>query len=63
MRSTLVALSMLARAGAHRYIFTVHALKTDKIEVPADASAALVGLMLNANRLAKASFEARYGRK
>ena len=47
----------------HRYIFTVHALKTDKIEVPADASAALVGFMLNANRLVKASFEARYGRK
>ena len=47
----------------HRYIFTVHALKTDKIEVPADASAALVGFMVNANRLAKASFEARYGRK
>ncbi len=47
----------------HRYVFTVHALKTDKIEVPADASAALVGFMLNANRLAKASFEARYGRK
>ena len=47
----------------HRYIFTVHALKTDKIEVPADASAALVGFMLNANRLAKASFEARFGRK
>jgi len=47
----------------HRYIFTVHALKTDKIEVPADASAALVGFMVNANRLGKASFEARYGRK
>jgi len=47
----------------HRYIFTVHALKTDKIEVPPDATAALVGFMLNANRLGKASFEARYGRK
>ena len=47
----------------HRYIFTVHALKTDKIDVPADASAALVGFMLNANRLGKASFEAKYGRK
>ena len=46
----------------HRYIFTVHALKTDKIDVPADASAALVGFMINANRLAKASFEAKYGR-
>src|SRR6185369_10126567 len=39
----------------HRYIFTVHALKTEKIDVPADASAALVGFMINANRLAKAS--------
>jgi Raf kinase inhibitor-like YbhB/YbcL family protein len=47
----------------HRYIFTVHALKTDKIEVPPDASAALVGFMVNANRIGKASFEARYGRK
>ena len=47
----------------HRYVFTVHALKTEKIEVPADASAALVGFMINANRLGKASFEARYGRK
>ena len=46
----------------HRYIFTVHALKTDKIEVPADASAALVGFMINANKLGKASFQAKYGR-
>jgi len=47
----------------HRYIFTVYALKTDKIDVPADASAALVGFMINANKLAKAGFEAKYGRK
>ena len=46
----------------HRYIFTVYALKTDKIEVPADASAALVGFMINANKLGKASFQAKYGR-
>lgn len=46
----------------HRYIFTVHALKVPKIEVPADASAALVGFMINANRLGKASFTATYGR-
>lgn len=45
----------------HRYIFTVHALKTEKIEVPPDASAALVGFMINANRIGKASFEAKYG--
>jgi Raf kinase inhibitor-like YbhB/YbcL family protein len=47
----------------HRYVFTVHALKTDKIDVPADASAALVGFMIHANHLGKASFEAKYGRK
>ncbi|MBI3156503.1 MAG: YbhB/YbcL family Raf kinase inhibitor-like protein [Burkholderiales bacterium] len=47
----------------HRYIFTVHALKVDKLDLPPDATAALVGFMINANRLGKASFEARYGRK
>lgn len=46
----------------HRYIFTVYALKTDKIDVPADASAALIGFMLNANKLATASFTAKFGR-
>ena len=47
----------------HRYIFTVHALKVDKLDLPPDATAALVGFMINANRVGKASFEARYGRK
>jgi Raf kinase inhibitor-like YbhB/YbcL family protein len=46
----------------HRYVFTVFALKTDKLEVPADATAAMVGFNLNANKLASASFTARYGR-
>lgn len=46
----------------HRYIFTVHALKTDKLEIPADATAALAGYMINANALGKASFTATYGR-
>ena len=47
----------------HRYIFTVYALKTDKLDVPADGTAALVGFMINANKLAAASFTAKYGRK
>ncbi len=47
----------------HRYIFTVHALKLDKLDVPADATAALTGFMINGNLLGKASFTARYGRK
>lgn len=46
----------------HRYIFTVHALKVEKLEVPADATAALIGYMLNANKLGTASFTATYGR-
>jgi Raf kinase inhibitor-like YbhB/YbcL family protein len=47
----------------HRYIFTVFALKVDKIDADADASGALVGFMLNANKLGKAGFTATYGRK
>lgn len=46
----------------HRYIFTVHALKTETIDVPADASAAMIGFMIHANSLGKASFTALYGR-
>ncbi len=46
----------------HRYVFTVHALTVDMLDVPADATAALTGFMINANTLATASFTARYGR-
>jgi len=47
----------------HRYIFTVYALKQDKLEVPVDASPAMVGYMTKANSLGSASFTAKYGRK
>ena len=46
----------------HRYIFTVFALKTEKIDVPTDATAALIGFMINANMIGEASFTAKYGR-
>ncbi|MDR3452382.1 MAG: YbhB/YbcL family Raf kinase inhibitor-like protein [Rhodoferax sp.] len=46
----------------HRYVFTVYALGTDKLDVPADATAALTGFMINGNTIAKASFTAHYGR-
>jgi Raf kinase inhibitor-like YbhB/YbcL family protein len=46
----------------HRYIFTVHALKTDKLDIPQDATAALAGFMINANSIGKATFTAKYGR-
>jgi len=51
-----------AGAKPHRYIFTVFALKTDKIDAPGDASPAMIGFMINANTLAKASLTALYGR-
>jgi Raf kinase inhibitor-like YbhB/YbcL family protein len=47
----------------HRYIFTVYALKTDRIDVPPDGTAALAGFMINANKIGAASFMAKYGRK
>jgi Raf kinase inhibitor-like YbhB/YbcL family protein len=47
----------------HRYVFTVLALKVDKLDVPADASAAFVGFMARANALANASLTAKYGRQ
>ena len=47
----------------HRYVFTVHALKVDRIDADANASAAMVGFMLNANRLGKVTLTGTYGRK
>jgi Raf kinase inhibitor-like YbhB/YbcL family protein len=47
----------------HRYIFTVYALKTDKLDVPADASPAMIGFTTRPNALGNATFTAHYGRK
>jgi Raf kinase inhibitor-like YbhB/YbcL family protein len=47
---------------AHRYNFTVYALKVEKLELPANATASLAGFLLNGNMLGKASFTALYGR-
>ncbi len=46
----------------HRYIFTVFALKVDKLPLDAKASGAMVGFYLNMNSVGKASFETTYGR-
>ena len=47
---------------SHRYQITVHALKVDHLNLPVDASAAMVGYMINANRLGHASLEVNYSR-
>ncbi|MFM2397869.1 MAG: hypothetical protein RL341_26 [Pseudomonadota bacterium] len=45
----------------HNYEFTVHALKTDKLEIPAGATAAFVGFNLWQNTLSKATLQASAG--
>ncbi len=48
----------------HRYTFTVHALKVARLDgLDQNASAAMVGFMVNANQIGKASIQATYGRK
>jgi Raf kinase inhibitor-like YbhB/YbcL family protein len=47
----------------HRYNFTVYALNTDKLDVPKGATAALIGFMVNASAIGKATLTGMYGRK
>ena len=46
----------------HRYIFTVYALGTERLELPENPSNALVGFMIRANMLDSASITAVYHR-
>jgi Raf kinase inhibitor-like YbhB/YbcL family protein len=46
----------------HRYIFSLHALKVERLEVPDGATAALAGYLVNANSLGVARFTGTYGR-
>ena len=46
----------------HHYHFTVYALKVDKLDVPADATPALVGFNVNFASLGKAELMGLYGR-
>jgi Raf kinase inhibitor-like YbhB/YbcL family protein len=46
----------------HHYHITVFALKVDRLDVPGNASAAMVGYNLNANRLGTARVTGLYGR-
>ncbi|HSV79482.1 MAG TPA: YbhB/YbcL family Raf kinase inhibitor-like protein [Ramlibacter sp.] len=48
--------------GKHRYVFTLYALNTDKLDVPADATAAYVGFMVNFAKLGEARLTAVYER-
>jgi len=46
----------------HHYHFTVYALKTDKLDVPGNATAAMVGFYIHANQLASARITGLYAR-
>lgn len=48
--------------GPHRYIITIHALKTDKLGQDEKSGAAMVGFNLNLHTLAKASLMFYYER-
>jgi len=48
--------------GVHHYRFTVHALSVDKLELPAGASGALAGYMINANTIETSTIESLYKR-
>lgn len=47
---------------AHRYIFTIYALKVHKLELPKDPSPALVGFTINQNMIAKTQTIGKYSR-
>lgn len=48
--------------GDHRYQFRVYALKTEELPLDENSPAAKVGYYINANKLAEAQLEVKYGR-
>ncbi|GGD97278.1 kinase inhibitor [Aureimonas endophytica] len=46
----------------HRYVFTIHALSVETLDLPANPSNALAGYMIGANTIAKAHITAVYSR-
>ena len=46
----------------HRYVFSVHALSVEKLDLPKDASNALAGFMIRANTIGQAHITAVYNR-
>ena len=47
----------------HRYNFTLHALKVEKLDLPKGATASLAGYMVNANSIARAKLTGKFGIK
>jgi Raf kinase inhibitor-like YbhB/YbcL family protein len=47
----------------HRYVIAVFALKTERLDVPENATAAMIGFNLNAQKLGLAKVTGTFGRK
>lgn len=48
--------------GPHRYLFTLYALNTEKLDVAPDATAAMIGFMIHFAKLGEAKLTAIYQR-
>lgn len=48
--------------GIHHYRFTIHALSVEKLKLPAEASGALAGYMINANTIESSTIVSLYKR-
>jgi Raf kinase inhibitor-like YbhB/YbcL family protein len=46
----------------HRYTFTIYALSTNRLDLPAGSSEAFIGFNIVGNSIGAATFTARYGR-
>ncbi len=46
----------------HRYVFTLYALNTDKVQLPPNATQALAGFTINGAKIGSATMTALYGR-
>ena len=51
-----------AGLGSHRYVFTIYAVKAEKLEVPPNPTAAVVGFATHFVTIGKATLVATYGR-
>ncbi|WP_421956472.1 YbhB/YbcL family Raf kinase inhibitor-like protein [Polaromonas sp.] len=49
--------------SAHRYNFTLYALKVEALNLPPNATASQAGFVINLNAIAQARLSATYGRK
>lgn len=47
----------------HRYVFTVHALEVEKLDLDEKSMPALVGFTITSNRIDRATFTSTYSRK